>query len=299
MTTKPSRRTFIQSAALAGIAGAAGTAWGAAPAAGQAGLETDKPSPLRLGLSSYSFRDFTRAQMIGYMKQLNVNSLNCKDVKDHLPADPAGEAQAMADYTAAGITVHAAGVIYFKDDDNDIRSNFEYLKRANIPVMTVGRLQPAMLPRIEKFVKEYDIRVAIHNHGPKDMYPTAFDVLKVVNGMDPRMGCCFDVGHAASAGNDGAKLVESIHAAGPRLFNMHVKDVPTAGSPTYVPVGEGILPFRDIFQALIAVQYKGYVDLEKDFGPADDPMPGTISSFSYMRGLLSGMGYANPPAQSA
>ena len=55
----------------------------------------------------------TGAQMINFMKQLNVLALNAKDVKDHLPTDPQQEAAALADYTAAGIKLHAAGTIYF------------------------------------------------------------------------------------------------------------------------------------------------------------------------------------------
>jgi hypothetical protein len=54
---------------------------------------TGKPSPVHLGLASYTFRNFTRAQMIGFMKQLNVTALNPKDVKDHLPMDPARRSQ--------------------------------------------------------------------------------------------------------------------------------------------------------------------------------------------------------------
>jgi len=284
MKNKFSRRNFLQSGAVAAAAGVI-----AVPALAEAVPETGKPMPIRLGLASYTFRDFTRAQLIGFMKQVNITGLNAKDVKDHLPMDPAGEAQALADYAAAGIKLHAAGAIYFKDDDNDIRAKFEYAKRAGIPVMVVGDPTPAMLPRIEKFVKEYDIRVAIHNHGPEDKYfPSPFDVLKAVKGMDTRIGCCIDVGHAARAG---ANLVDAIHACAPRLYDLHVKDLTSFhDKASQVAVGEGILPFREIFQALIAIRYTGFVDLEYEVH-ADDPMPGVISSYAYMRGLLAGMGY--------
>ena len=88
-----------------------------------------KPSPIRLGLASYTFRNFTRAQLIGFMKQLNVFDLNAKDVKDHLPMDPEDEARALADYAAAGIKLHAAGAIYFpKDEDADIRVKVRVLQ---------------------------------------------------------------------------------------------------------------------------------------------------------------------------
>jgi sugar phosphate isomerase/epimerase len=283
-----SRRNFVQSGALIAAACAASTSstsfgeW--SPAAG-------KPSPIRLGMASYTFRSFTRAQVIGFMKQLNLADLNCKDVKDHLPMDPALEAQAVADYAAAGIKLHAAGTIAFpKDDDGDIRSKFEYCKRAGISVIVAGDPAPETLPRIEKFVKEYNIQFAIHNHGPEDkIWHSPLDVLKAVKNMDPRMGCCIDVGHAARAGTD---VVQAIHAVGPRVHDIHIKDLANFQSrDSQVDVGDGIMPIRGIFEALIAIKYKGFVDLEYEIH-GDNPMPGVIESFGFMRGVLAGMGYA-------
>src|SRR4029077_1350647 len=170
----------------------------------------DEASPIRFGVASYTFRNFSRAQMIGFLKQLNVLALNAKDVKDHLPTDAQQEATALADYAAAGIKLHAAGTIYFtKDEDADIRNKFEYCKRAGIGVIVAGVPERETLPRIEKFVKEYDIRVAIHNHGPEDkLWHSPLDVLKAVKSMDPRIGCCLDVGCTVRAGTAG---VEAIH----------------------------------------------------------------------------------------
>jgi sugar phosphate isomerase/epimerase len=286
-----SRRDFVRSAALVAAAAAA-----AAPsevfALAQGRPSADKVSPIRLGLASYTFRNFTRAQLIGFMKQLNVFALNAKDVKDHLPMDAQEEAAALADYAAAGVKLHAAGAIYFaKDEDADIRTKFEYCKRAGIGVIVAGDPAAETLPRIEKFVKEYDIRIAIHNHGPEDkLWPSPLDVLKAVKGMDPRIGCCIDVGHAARAGTD---LVQAIHEAGPRLFNLHMKDLTSfQNKESQVVVGDGIMPVREMFEALIATRYKGFVDLEYEVHP-DDPMPGVIASFAYMRGILAGMGYAS------
>jgi Xylose isomerase-like TIM barrel len=247
-----------------------------------------EPSPIRLGLASYTFRNFSRAQLIGFLKQLNVAALNAKDVKDHLPAEVQGEGAALADYAAAGIKLEAAGTIYFpKDEDADIRNKFEYCKRASIPVIVAGDPTPQNLPRIEKFVKEYDIRLAIHNHGPEDkLWHSPLDVLKAVKDMDPRIGCCIDVGHTVRAGTD---VVQAIREAGPRLFNIHMKDLTNFQSKeSQVAVGEGIMPVPRIFEALIAIKYKGFVDLEYEIHP-DDPMPGVTSSFAYMRGVVAGL----------
>jgi sugar phosphate isomerase/epimerase len=226
------------------------------------------------------------------MKQLNITALNAKDAKDHLPADLSEETKALQDYTAAGIKLHAAGTLYFpKDEDDDIRSKFEYCKRAGIGVIVAGDPTPKTLPRVEKFVKEYDIRIAIHNHGPEDkVWPSPLDILKLVKDMDPRIGCCIDVGHTVRAGTD---VVQAIHEVGPRLFNMHVKDLTNfQNKESQVAVGEGIMPVREIFEALIAAKYKGYVDLEYEIH-GDDPMPGVIESFAYMRGVLAGLGYTS------
>jgi sugar phosphate isomerase/epimerase len=250
----------------------------------------DEESPIRLGLASYTFRNFSRAQLIGFMKQLNVYALNTKDVKDHLPFDPQQEEFALADYAAAGIKLHAAGAIYFaKDEDADVRSKFDYCKRAGIGVIVAGDPALETLPRIERFAKEYDIRVAIHNHGPEDkLWPSPLDVLKAVKGMDARIGCCIDVGHAARTGID---VVQAIQEAGPRLFNVHMKDLVSFQSKeSQVAVGDGIMPVRKTFQALIAMNYKGFVDLEYEIYP-DNPLPGVIRSFAYMRGVLTGLGY--------
>src|SRR5271154_3053372 len=278
-----SRRDFVRTGALVAAAGATSARVHAAP-------PTETASPVCLGLASYTFRNFDRSQLIGFMKQLNLSELNAKDVKDHLPMDPTEEAKAVEDYHAAGIQLHAAGAIYFpKDDDADIRSKFEYCKRAAIPVIVAGDPTPETLPRVEKFVKEYDIRIAIHNHGPEDkLWHSPLDILKDVKNMDPRIGCCIDVGHTVRAGTD---VVQAIQEVGPRLFDVHMKDLTNFQSKeSQVAVGDGIMPVREIFEALIKIKYKGFVDLEYEVH-GDDPMPGVISSFAYMRGVLAGMGY--------
>jgi len=286
MSSGISRRNFVLSGSLASAAALvpASLLADAAPVAGE-----EAPSPVRLGIASYTFRNFTRAQMIGFMKELRVFDLNAKDAKDHLPMDPTAEAQAVADYTAAGIRLHAAGAIYFQQaTDDDIRSKFEYVKRAGIKVIVAGDPSPETLPKIEKFVKEYDIRLAIHNHGPEDkLWPSPLDILKDIQGMDARIGCCIDVGHTVRAGTD---VVEAIQKVGPRLFNMHMKDLTDFHDKgSQVAVGDGKMPIRAIFEALIRQKYEGFVDLEYEVH-ADDPMPGVTKSFAYMRGVLAGMG---------
>lgn len=247
------------------------------------------PSPVRLGVASYSLRNFDPAAVIAAMKTLRTPNLNLKDT--HLPMTPADQvAPRAAAYREAGMTLTAAGTIYFnKDEDDDVRAKFDYCKAAGISLMVAAPTH-VTLPRVERFAKQYDMRIAIHNHGPEDKeWPSPLDVLAAVKGMDPRMGCCIDVGHTMRTGTD---VVDAIHKAGPRLFDIHMKDLasPTA-KESQVAVGEGVMPVRAIFEALIAMRYPGYVDLEYEIKP-EDPLPGMVESFAYMRGVLSGMGYA-------
>jgi hypothetical protein len=231
-------------------------------------------APIRLGMTSYTFRKLKRTELIAALKSLHLSTVNCKDALDHMPQfvakttdiDYDGIKAAVADYIAAGVKV-----------------------------LVAGDPTPADLPAIEKLVKEFDIRFALHNHGPEDkIWPSPLTVLEAVKNMDPRMGCCIDVGHTMRAGTD---VVDAIKKVGPRLFDVHMKDLAQADSKeSQVAVGAGIMPVREIFQTLINIKYPGNVDLEYEIHP-EDPMPGVIESISYMRGVISGMGL--PPSPTA
>lgn len=246
------------------------------------------PSPVRLGIASYTFRQFDPAKLIGFLHELRCPYVNLKDV--HLKMGTTEEVKQEADmYRQAGLKLTGAGTIYFqKDDDADIRAKFDYCKAAGISLI-VGAPTRAVLPRVEKFVKEYNIRLAIHNHGPEDKeWPSPLDVLKAIGSMDSRIGCCVDVGHTMRAGTD---VVDALQRVGPRLFDMHMKDLAQKDSKeSQVAVGEGIMPVRAIFQQLIRMKYAGFVDLEYEIH-GDNPFPGVQESFAYMRGVLTGMGY--------
>jgi len=285
------RRTFFKLAAL-GAAGVALTHCGTAnaiPGEAQRGSSATKPDDvgLKLGVASYSLRNFPRAQAIQMTKALGVRFINFKSV--HLPYDasPAEFAAARQEVEAAGLEIVGGGMITFETDtDEGVRKYFDYARAAAMPVI-VGTCKPAVLPRIEKFVKQYDIKLAIHNHGPGDVFPSPYDALKAVQGMDPRMGLCIDVGHTVRTGTD---VVRAVADAGARLLDMHAKDLRDLSSAeSQCIVGEGKIPIAAIFLQLQAMRYPGYVNLEYEID-ANDPMPGMKQSFAYMRGVLGGLG---------
>lgn len=275
------RRTWLKA-----IPGAAALA--TLPAAKVAAQQYDiGGANFKLGVASYSFRKFTREQAIAMTKQLGTPYLNVKDSHLKLTATPQEIDAAKEEFKNAGIIIVGVGAVYFKStDEADIRSKFEYAKRLGAPLITAGPTDKT-LPMLEKFVKEYDIKIAVHNHGPEDPYfPTPQSVLKVVKDMDPRMGCCIDIGHTERTG---VNLIETVAEVGPRLLDMHTKDLANLKvKESQVAVGQGKIPFGELFLQLIKMKYSGCVNLEYEI-KAEDPLPGMQESFSYMRGVLTGI----------
>ncbi len=248
---------------------------------------------IKLGIASYSFIKFDRDKAIQMAKELGIQYMNIKDHHLKLDSTPEQIDAARKEFADAGITLVGCGNVSFQtDDEADIRSKFEYAKRAGFPLIVCAPT-PEILPKMEKYVKEYDIKIAVHNHGPEDKYfQTPQSVLKALNGMDPRCGLCMDIGHTARTGTD---IVESAAEAGPRLLDLHVKDLTDpvnkdwkVARASQVAVGEGKLPIGRLFDQLIKQGYKGSVNLEYEIHQ-DDPLPGMKISFAYMRGVLTGL----------
>ena len=260
-------------------------------------LPTTEDAGVKLGVASYSLRNFSREKAIQMTKALGTPYINLKSV--HLPYDasPAEIAAARQEVEAAGLHIVGGGTITFETDTDDgVRKYFDYARAAGMPVM-VSTCDPGVLPRVEKFAKQYSIKVAIHNHGPEDKnFPSPYDVLKAVKGMDPRMGLCIDIGHTVRTGTD---VVRAVADAGPRLLDMHAKDLRDLKvMESQCVVGEGRIPIVDIFRQLLAMRYPGYVNLEYEID-ADDPLPGMKQSFAYMRGVLAGLASADSRPRTA
>ncbi len=242
---------------------------------------------IRLGVASYSLRQFPRDYVIQAMQELRTPYINIKSF--HLPYEDSPEqlAAGRREFESAGLQIVGGGTITLqKDDDDDIRGYFEYARLSGMPLMVIAPTAQT-LPRIERFVKQYDIKVAVHVHGPTDAhFPGPQDVLPVIDGMDPRVGVCVDVGHTARTGID---LVEVLGMCGDRALDIHMKDLrDLTSAASQCVVGEGNIPVPAIFRQLEKMSYAGYVNLEYEID-ADDPLPGMKQSFAYMRGVIAGM----------
>jgi sugar phosphate isomerase/epimerase len=276
-----SRRRFL--GAAAGIAGL--SALGVEDASA---LIEPAPGGIKLGVATYSLRNFDRATAIEMLKKLKVKYVSVKDVHLKQTDTPEELKKAHAEFEAAGLVVTSGGNVDMTKATTieELRPKFEYAKNAGLPMMVCAPTHQN-IKMVEALVKEYNIRIAIHNHGPEDKnFPTVESVLAVVRGLDPRCGLCMDIGHTSRTGEN---IVQMAIDAGDRLLDMHFKDLADAKvRDSQCDVGDGVLPIPALLKQLRKMKYQGCFNLEYEIN-AKDPMVGMLRSLSYTRGVLAGL----------
>ena len=239
---------------------------------------------LKIGVATYTLRGLPTDAAIKAVLRVGLPYVSIKDV--HLPMKTTpDERKAIAQkFKDAGLTPLSCGNVGMTNDEFNIRAAFEYARDIGLPTMVCAP-SPDSLPLLDKMVKEFDIKLAIHNHGPEDKrFPAPTDVWKAVQPYDKRIGLCIDVGHSARAGDDPAKAILKYHD---RLYDLHLKDLANITPKTAnVEVGRGVLDIKGILAALLKIGYKyqAAFEYEKDGG---DPLPGLAESVGYVKGLMT------------
>jgi len=283
---KTHRRRFLKNACL-GIGASLGSAFSLSPlsppAPSGAGVKKENVR-FQLGLASYTFRAFRLDQALAMTRRLGLTTIALKSV--HLPLDsPAEQIRAIAGGVAgSGLNLYAGGVIYMTSEA-EVRRAFEYAKTAGMKII-VGVPDHELLPTVDRCVREFDVFMAIHNHGPTDeLYPTPESILDEIRGFDRRMGVCLDVGHAQRSGIDPS--LSAIRCRD-RLIDVHIKDVTAAGAEGKpVEIGRGVIDIPRFLRTLVELSFSGTVSLEYE-KDEDDPLPGASESLGFIRGVLAG-----------
>ena len=277
----PLRRRFIQTAvaipALASL-----MTGGLTPLRSFAAETTENNVKFRLGVASYSFRNFDRARTLQMTRRAGLEAICFKDM--HLPMDSTDEqcAAAAEEVKATGLDLYACGVVYMRRPE-DVTNAFRYAQAAGMGTI-VAAPQPALLPLVEEKVKETGIYIAIHNHGPGDgTYPTPEAIMEKVGSLDRRIGICIDTGHTARVG---ANVVKSIHDYKERIHDVHLKDITAETHQGRECIcGRGAMDIPSHLQALIDIGYDRVASFEYE-ADANDPLPGLMESVGYVRGVL-------------
>jgi inosose dehydratase len=280
-----SRRDLLKASALTAVA---------LPFAKAEGLpifsaaEEDRWRGLKIGVATYTFREWPIEETIKGLQRAGMKYISIKNVKNHIDLSHTTEErkQRAQMFRDAGMIPLSVGNVSMKNDEADVRRAFEYARDIGVPTIVCAPPVDAV-PLLDKMVKEFNIKLAIHNHGPEDkQFPSPYDVWKAVEKYDKRIGLCIDVGHTARAGVDPA---ESIIKCRERLYDVHLKDISALGNRnTPIEGGRGILDLKAILAALLKINYQGLAgfEYEKD---GKDPLPGLTETLGYTKGLLASL----------
>jgi len=278
------RRSVLKAAAL-GAACTAIAPWELVSAA--AGAPDDKQfHGLRVGVASYSLRAFPLTDALQDIHRLGVRFLSLKEVHLPLSSTPEQRRQVRQQAEDLGLTITSCGVIYLKNDETQMHQAFDYVRDLGASVAVVG-VSREMLPMLDKVIRSYELKAAIHNHGPKDkLFPSPLEVYDAVKALDRRIGLCMDIGHTFRMHED---LVEDVKKTRDRLYSMHFKDLESDHVDAKdVPVGTGVLPIIPLLRELLRSGYTEELQLEHEAEPKD-PLPGMAESLGFMRGALQNM----------
>jgi sugar phosphate isomerase/epimerase len=191
--------------------------------------------------------------------------------------------QIQAHLAKYGVRAVNYGVVGARDE-GEWRKIFEFARKLGLYAVTTEDIPH--LDVIEKLAKEFDIRVAIHNHPKRADNPNykVWDpayVLSVVKDRDARIGACADVGHWATSGItplDGIKLLRG------RIVSVHMKDRTAIGKATEdVPFGTGISNLKGVLDELKRQGFAGNISIEYET-KWENSVPDVAQCIGFFRG---------------
>lgn len=238
---------------------------------------------IKLGIASYTFREFSLEETLKMTNKVGIDYIALKSM--HLSLDKSDNEirEVKNQVERAGLKLYGAGVIYMTNEDEVINA-FRYAKAAGMKTI-IGVPDHDLLDLVEKKVKETDIQVAIHNHGPgDDLYPSPESIIEKIGNMDKRIGLCMDIGHTQRIGLDPA--TEALKYFD-RLLDVHLKDVDKSTEEgDTVEIGRGVIDIQAFMKVLLENKFTGIAsfEYEKD---AKDPLAGLAESIGYVKGVLS------------
>jgi sugar phosphate isomerase/epimerase len=243
---------------------------------------------LTVGVQTWTLRKMSFEQVVEFAVRNGVKNLQMFDA--HLdPAAPAEETRRKKRILDEnGLVCYTFGVAKTSTDAGANRRLFEFAKLMGVRLIVVEPPDFKILDDLERLAKEYDIRVAIHNHGVRTLYGNPLVLKNLLKYRDRRVGVCLDVGWVTSAGFDAEKVFREYEG---RVFDIHLKDVKVscAGGRetiTNVFIGEGEANLKGLLRALREANYAGVLAIETD-AELKDPT-------EFVRGAVKFVGENNP-----
>lgn len=230
---------------------------------------------LAIGTQAYSFKEFSAFEAIAKTKEAGGKTIEFYPGQKLRPDSPAGEVvshnasdevvKALKDECARqGIFPVNYGVVA-ASNAAEIRKIMEFAKKMGL--YSVCSESAEQVVEWEKAVKEFDIKVAFHEHGgsmsnPKYKVWHPLYIRGVVESRDPRIGACADLGHWCTSN---LKPVECLRILSGHVISVHLKDKSEFGPKgVVVPAGQGIVDVAACIAELKKQGFKGHFSIEHE-----------------------------------
>ena len=219
-----------------------------------------------VGMQSFTLREFPIDRALEEINKLGLGSVELFDAHFNSKSS-AADIEAMKSKTKSlSIKMKGHGVNPFTADHQANRRWFEFAKKAGIKNISADPKEDSF-GSLDKLCEEFQIRIAIHNHGPGARYDKIADVLTAIKGHHPLIGACADLGHYIRSAED---PVRAINLFSGRLYGIHLKDFAEQKAKTKgVILGQGHLDVAGVFKALKKVNFPadGCLSLEYEENP--------------------------------
>ena len=224
---------------------------------------------LKVGVQTWTLRHLDFDQVVAFAKKHDVKFLQM--ISTHI--NPKGDWDEIKRKKKIlddnGLVCYTFGVNGTSLDKEDNRKLFEFAKFMGCEVIVVEPRDFKIFDNLEELVKEYDIKVAIHNHGLTSMYGNPDVVRNVIKHRDKRIGVCMDTGWITAAGFKAAAEFKKYEG---RVYDIHLKDKHLQKTEGYrdvyldVKVGTGDCDYKALFKELKKANWQGVMAIETDNG---------------------------------
>lgn len=276
----------------------------------RAAEEEDPYGGFKMGLQSYSLRAFDVESALQHTSRLGLKYWEA--FPRHIPLstlpEHIREQKQLLD--SAGVTLLSYGVVSFDDNETKTREVFDFAKAMGLTSISANpKKDNATFDLLDRMVEEYEIPIAIHNHGPGALYDKADDVVAMVKDRHRLLGACVDTGHYIRSDEDPVEVIEKL---GHRVFGVHLKDAKTIVDPDEIArlsrelpagrvrqleregkiftiLGEGELDVPGCLRALRELDYEGSLSLEYEESEAN-PIPDIELCLQCVRGAVAELG---------
>jgi sugar phosphate isomerase/epimerase len=264
------KRSVVRAAALAGVALVAASSLSAEPIP-----DAYKQNRFAIGCQAYTFNRFSVFEAIEKTAEAGGKVIEFfpgqkltkeePNVRWNHTASEEVTQRVEKKLAEHGIKAVNYGVVGGRDEA-EWRKIFEFAKRLKLHGITTEDV--LKLDIIEPLVKEFDIRVGIHDHPrrPNDPNYKVWDphyIVEVTKNRDARIGACADTGHWQTSGLDPLYCIKVLKG---RVISAHLKDKTEFGGGQHdVPYGTGVGRIGLVLSELKKQGFQGNLSVEYEY----------------------------------